>query len=113
MTAEVEDVIKLINAVGSELSKNNMEFIACAHWTDVELKVLVAKNEKTTLQILKNGAMFINAASKFVVNNDTRLFDAIVTNPNFEIDEEIEQIIKAFASKRAEKIRVRIEKLRK
>lgn len=113
MATEVGDVMTLINAVGSELSKNNMEFIACASWTDVELKVLVAKNGETSLQILKNGAMFIAAASKFVDGNDTRLFDAIVTNPNFEVDEEIEETIQAFASKRAAKIRARIEQLRK
>ena len=95
------------------MDKSCIEFIAYAHFVDVEIKVLVAQNEKTSLQLLKSSGMFIVAASEFVNDNKSILFDAIVTNPNFEIDEEIEQTIRAFASKRAKKIKARIEQLRK
>ncbi len=108
---ELEDVKVLINTLGSELDEGCITFIAYAFFVEVELKVLAAKNEKTSLELLKK--MFILAVSKFVDDNEPILFDAIVTNPNFEVDEEIEQTIRAFDSKRAEKIKKRIEQLRK
>lgn len=110
---EVDDVKMLINTLGSKLDKGCIEFIVYAPFAlvEVELKVLVAQNEKTSLKLLKE--MFCLAALKFVDDNEPILFDAIVTNPNFELDEEIEQMTKVFTSKKAEKIKTRIERLRK
>lgn len=110
---ELEDVKILINTLGSELDEGCIEFIVYAPFAlaELEIKVLVAQNEKTSLKLLKE--MFFLAALKFVSDNEPILFDAIVTNPNFEVDEEIEQTIRTFVSKRAEKIKKRIEQLRK
>lgn len=111
------DIMVLMNAVGSELSDLNRELIACASWTCYEnwmsLKVFIAQDEKTSLEILKIDEMFKLASIELVQSRDARLFDAIVTNPNFRVDDDIEEAISEISPEGRKIIRERIAELKK
>lgn len=110
MGSEEGDLMTLINAVDSKLSKKNIELIACVPWMDIKLRVRMLQNEKISSKLLK--VMFVDVAEDFVQSGRCILFDAIVKNPNFKWDEEMEQKIENFSPKGRKIIKERIEKLK-
>lgn len=108
MGTEVGDLMTLINAVGSKLSKENIELIAAASWMDMKLRVQMLQNEKISSEFLKK--MFVNEAMDFIQYGRCMLFDAIVQNPNFKCYEEQ---IEMFAPSSRELIKERIKRVKK
>lgn len=60
MGSEEGDLMTLINAVDSKLSKKNIELIACVPWMDIKLRVRMLQNEKISSKLLK--VMFVDVA---------------------------------------------------
>lgn len=113
-SSETMDIMALIDAVGSELSEANRELIALGDWLHgrwKKMRIRVATDPKTSFKILKMETMFRFSALELIQSNDSQLFDAIVQNPNFEWDKEIEEQIEVFSPAGREIIRQRVERL--
>lgn len=104
-------ILEFLSVPSLELSEKNRKKLAYSEYW--RLKLWVAKDEKTPLTVLKTREMFFRAAQNIVYEYSSEMFDAIVTNPNFDVDEEIEQTIQGFSSKGAKKIKARIAELKK
>ena len=103
-------VLELLAVPGFELDEGIRAFLSCSKV--LTIKKWVAENARTSLELLKTNQLFMTAARDLIQSNACILFDAIVKNPNFKWDEEMEQKIENFSPKGRKIIRERIEKLK-
>lgn len=106
----VDLVLQFLSVPGFELNEANRKKLACSEYW--KLRLWVAKDEKTPLKILKKKKMLFNAIRDFEAGSSL-LFDAIVENSNFEVDEQVKRILEPFSSETVEKVIARIKELKK
>lgn len=100
-------IIELLNIPNLDLDDSLRKSLAHSdYW---ELRLWIANDKNTPLQILKE--MLWSATKIFIGYDSSTEMDAIITNPNFELDEEVEQIIKRFNPTAVSKIESRIKEL--
>lgn len=93
--APVGNIMDILNVPGFELEESIREILSC--YGNLHLKIWVAEDAKTALHILKSDRMFMTAGKELVQSGNCLLFDAIVQNPNFKWDEEVEESMKYFS----------------
>lgn len=100
-------IIELLNTERLEIDEELEKMLAHSdYW---RLRLWVAEDKNTSLSILKE--MFWRAAHDLIIHNSSTEIDAIITNPNFELDEEVKQIINRFGSTGITNIEARIKEL--
>lgn len=103
----VDLIIQLLNIPNLDLDDELRKSLAHSdYW---QLRLWIANDKNTPLQILKE--MLWGATTIFVGYDSSTEMDVIITNPNFELDEEVEEIIKRFNPTEFSKIESRIKEL--
>lgn len=106
---EPEFILEFLEVPNFEIEESLLKMLAKSEYW--KLRVWVAQYPKTSFEILKN--MFLGEARHMVKSDVSIVFDEIIKNQNFEIDEEIKQLINLFSDKyEKDKIVKRIEKLK-
>ncbi len=103
-------VLKILMLPNLKLSEKNRRGLATS--MSLKWRLWVAKNEETSLDVLKLRQMFYWGTCYFALDGYPKLFDAIVVNPNFRVDEYIEEEISLFKPDEQKRIRSRIEELK-
>lgn len=100
-------IIELLNTERLEIDEELEKMLAHSdYW---RLRLWVAEDKNTSLAILKE--MLPDAIKRFFWRNSSTDIDAIITNPNFKLDEEVKQIIEKFSLDEGAKIEARIKEL--
>ncbi len=103
-------ILEILMLPKLKLSEESRRSLASS--VKVKWKLWIAKSDETSFDILKLRQMFYWSAICFEIDGDPRLFDAIVMNPNFRVDEYIEEEISLFKPDEQKRIRSRIEELK-
>lgn len=104
-------ILALLNVPGLQVNDKVRELLAVS--TELQLKLWVAEDKNTSLELLKTDKLFMCATLDLVQSRKPVLFDAIFKNPNFKWDEEIEQKMEMFSAEGRKIIKERIESLEK
>lgn len=100
-------IIELLNTERLEIDEELRKTLANSdYW---KLRLWVAEDKNTSLSILKE--MLPDAIKRFFWRNSSTNIDAIITNSNFELDEEVKQILEKFSLDEGTKIEARIKEL--
>ena len=100
-------IIELLNTPNLDLDDALRKSLAHSYYW--RLRLWIENDKNTPLQILKE--MLWDATIRFIYYHSSTEMDAIITNPNFQLDEEVEQIIKRFNPTAVSKIEARIKEL--
>lgn len=105
--SSVNLIIELLNVPHLSLDDKLRKTLAYSNY--YKLRLWVANDKNTSLQILKD--MLWGAITLFIGHNWSIEMDSIITNPNFELDNEVKKIIKRFNPTEVSKIESRIKEL--
>ena len=100
-------ILDILSTPNFEIEQEVVKKLSNSNYS--KLRLGVAKDSNTPLQILKD--MFSDEAFAIVGYGYSEVFDAIITNPRFELDEEINQKIQAFGPCGISTINARVKKI--
>lgn len=108
--ASAKRIIDLLNVPTLELDEELRKLLSISIWTS--LKKWVIQDKNTSFELLKSDQLFMYAAIELIQSHDSTLFDAIVKNPKFKWDEELERNIMDISPEGRKIIKARIEVLK-
>lgn len=111
-----KDIIALLDVPGFELDGIVREKLAKSGL--LAIKMWIAKDKKTTTELLQSESMFWITARNLLLGHEaeySELFEKVVLHPNFEWDEEMEEKMEdfCFSVKDAQKMMAMMQKLEK